>query len=418
MMDIFGIAKRRELLKAALKREIERELQPSSRSYLQGWEEKDKKEGRKPAVSYTALEAVYKKESWVRACVDVITRTTTSNGYRLLAEDTKEQVDPKSKEFEPILNLLKQPNPYDTFEEVLAEICADLHIYGDAYLEIVRDKQGNPVALYNIYAPSLRVMVDVHGTVGGYIQKPMGLLTSGAKAVTFKPEEIAHFRLPNPGNEVYGLSPIESLDIVIETDLYAQDYNLHFFKNHAVPRLHVDLSNCTLPQLKRTREYFASEIKGAKNAHKTMITEGGAKVTAIGTSPNDMEFLTQRKFSRDEIFAVFGVPPMKLGIYEDVNRASSGEADKSFKSEKIIPLQRMLAKKLNITVINSFDKIGEKVNFAFVEVDLRDAKEQANIDKIDIDSGVMTINEVRRKRGLAPLEKESEPEPKDEDSEE
>jgi len=403
-IDFFGIAKRQALLKAALKREIERELQPSSNSYLQGWEAKDKKDGRQPGVSYTALQAVYKKESWVRACIDVITRTATSNGYRLLAEDTAELIDPRSKEFSPIINLLAQPNPNDTLEEILAEICIDLHIYGDAYLEIVRDNKGSPVAIYNVYAPSIRVKVDAHGTVLGYVQKPMGILSGKSNVVNFEANEIAHFRLPNPGNEVYGLSPIESLDIVIETDLYAQDYNLHFFKNHAVPRLHVDLANCTLPQLKRTREYFAHEIKGAKNAHKTMITEGGAKVTAIGTSPNDMEFLKQRKFSRDEICSVFGVPPMKLGIFEDVNRASSKEADKSFKSEKVIPLQRMIAKKFNSTIIKEFDKIGDKVKFGFIEIDLRDAKEQADIDKIDIESGVLTKDEVRKKRGLPPLE--------------
>jgi len=405
-MDLFGIAKRRELLKAALKREIERELQPSSRSYLQGWEEKDKREGRTHKVSYIALEAIYKKESWVRSCIDVITRTATSNGYRLVAEDTKELVDPKSKNFSPIIQLLERPNPNDTLEEVLSEICIDLHIYGDAYLEIVRDKQGNPIALYNIYAPSLRVLVNKHGTILGYIQKPMGILNRGSDTVSFEAKEVAHFRLPNPGNEVYGLSPIESLDIVIETDLYAQDYNRNFFKNHAVPRLHVDLSNCTLPQLKRIREYFNSYFKGSKNAHKTIVTEGGAKITAIGVKPNDMEFLNQRKFSRDEICSVFGVPPMKLGIFEDVNRASSGEADKSFKSEKIIPLQRMLAKKLNSTIIKEFNKIGDKVKFEFVEVDLRDEKEQAQIDKLNIESGVLTVDEIRKKKGLPPRSKE------------
>jgi len=405
-MDLFGIAKRRELLKAALKREIERELQPSSRSYLQGWEEKDKREGRTHKVSYIALEAIYKKESWVRSCIDVITRTATSNGYRLVAEDTKELVDPKSKNFSPIIQLLERPNPNDTLEEVLSEICIDLHIYGDAYLEIVRDKQGNPIALYNIYAPSLRVLVNKHGTILGYIQKPMGILNRGSDTVSFEAKEFAHFRLPNPGNEVYGLSPIESLDIVIETDLYAQDYNRNFFKNHAVPRLHVDLSNCTLPQLKRIREYFNSYFKGSKNAHKTIVTEGGAKITAIGVKPNDMEFLNQRKFSRDEICSVFGVPPMKLGIFEDVNRASSGEADKSFKSEKIIPLQRMLAKKLNSTIIKEFNKIGDKVKFEFVEVDLRDEKEQAQIDKLNIESGVLTVDEIRKKKGLPPRSKE------------
>ena len=401
-IDLFGIAKRRELLKAALKRELERELQPGSRSYLQDWDARQEKEGRTPKISYRHLETIYRRESWVRAAIDVIQRTATSNGYRLIGKDTKEIVDPSSKEFAPIISLLANPNNDDTLEEIFAEIVVDLHLYGDAYIEIVRDKIGNPVALYNIYAPSIRVLVDAHGTVLGYAQKPMGILSGNKQGVVFEPNEIAHFRLPNPGNEVYGLSPLESLEIVIETDLYAQDYNRNFFKNHAVPRLHVDLGNCTLPQLKRIREYFALEIQGAANAHKTIVTEGGAKIQPIGTKPNDMEFLNQRKFSRDEICSVFGVPPMKLGIFEDVNRASSLEADKSFKSEKIIPLQRMLAKKFNSCVISTFNKIGEKVLFEFVEVDLRDAKEQATIDQLEIESGVLSVNEVRRKRGLAP----------------
>jgi len=404
-VDLFGIAKRRELLKAALKREIERELQPSSRSYLQDWDSRQEKEGRTPRISYRHLEAIYKKESWVRSCVDVIQRTATSNGYRLIGHDNFELIDPHSKEFAPIISLLARPNPEDTLEEILAEIVVDLHLYGDSYIEIVRNKLGNPVALYNIYAPSMRVQVDAHGSVQGYIQKPMGMLSSSGAVAKFKPNEVAHFRLPNPGNEVYGLSPLESLSIVIETDLYAQDYNRNFFKNHAVPRLHVDLGNCTLPQLKRIREYFAHEIQGTENAHKTIVTEGGAKITPIGTKPNDMEFLNQRKFSRNEIASVFGVPPTKLGVFEDVNRASSQESDKSFKSEKIIPLQRMLAKKINSTIISTFNKIGEKVLFEFVEVDLRDAKEQSEIDKTDIDSGVRSVDEVRRERGLAPINK-------------
>ena len=405
VIDLFGIAKRRELLKAALKRELERELQPGSRSYLQDWDTRQEKEGRTPKISYKHLEAIYRKESWIRAAIDVIQRTATSNGYRLIGKNTKEIVDPNSKEFAPIISLLARPNADDTLEEILAEVVVDLHLYGDAYLEIVRDKLGNPVALYNIYAPSIKIKVDEHGTVDGYIQSPMGILTGNKSSIEFEPNEVAHFRLPNPGNEVYGLSPLESLEIVIETDLYAQDYNRNFFKNHAVPRLHVDLGNCTLPQLKRIREYFALEIQGSANAHKTIVTEGGAKITPIGTKPNDMEFLNQRKFSRDEILSVLGVPPMKLGVFEDVNRASSQEADKSFKSEKIIPLQRMLAKKFNSDIISTFNKIGEKVLFEFVEVDLRDAKEQAQIDQIEIESGVLSIDEVRRKRGLGPKNK-------------
>ena len=399
-MDIFGFKKRQDLLKEALKREIQREMIPESHSYLQGWEERQAKEGRAPKVSYAQLEMLYKRESWVRASIDVIQRTATSNNYRLVSADENKELN--TSRVKPIMDLLERPNPDDTFSDILAEIILDLHIYGDAYVELVKDKKGNPAALYNIYAPSLRVVVNQHGTILGYIQKSMGILSS-SKPVAFKADEIVLFRLPNPGNEVYGLSPLESLALPIEIDLYAQNYNKTFFKNHATPRLHVDLGNCTLPQLKRVREYFNTYFKGSSNAHKTIVTEGGAKITTIGVKPNDMEFLNQRKFSRDEICAVLGVPPMKLGIFEDVNRASALEADKSFKSEKIIPLQKQIAKKINSCIISKFNKIGDSVKLEFMELDLRDAKEQAEIDQLDIESGVLTIDEIRHKRGLGPM---------------
>jgi len=405
-IDWFGLKKRQEAQKSALKREITEMIESKeleSSAVLQNWETTDQTQGRNQRVSYSTLEMVYKKESWVRAAIDAIQRTCTSNGFRLRTKEDDDPNELSEKETSKIIRLLRYPNPEDSFTDIVSEVAVDLHLYGDAYIEIVKDSKGMPIALYNLYAPSIKVLVNRHGAVLGYIQNASNSSLRGGQAapVIFDAKEIVHFKLPNPGNEVYGLSPLESLFIPIETDLHAQNYNLTFFKNNATPKLHIDLGNCTLPQLKRTKEFFKREYLG--QPHKTLITEGGAKVTPIGTKPADMEFLNQRKFSRDEILAVFGVPPMKIGITEDVNRASALESDKSFKSDKIIPLQRMIANKINSSVISLFNQ--PRVIFEFVELDLRDEKEQAEIDKIDIESGILTVDEVRKKRGLPPLPK-------------
>ena len=392
--------------KSALKDEILKLIDSNlaeSSAIIQDCDTQDQTEGRNQKISYRTLEQIYKKESWVRAAIDAIYRTATSNGFRLITEDENDPNQLTEKEISRIMALLRTPNPDDSFTDIVAEIAVDLHLYGDAYLEIVKDDLGIPVSIYNLYAPSIKIKVNKNGTILGYIQNASGtrIRNGQGTAVEFEPEEIVHFKLPNPGNEVYGLSPIESLLIPIETDLQAQQYNLTFFKNNATPKLHIDLGNCTLPQLKRTKEFFKREYLG--NPHKTLITEGGVKVTPIGTKPAEMEFLKLRKFSRDEILAVFGVPPMKVGITEDVNRASALEADKSFKADKIIPLQRMISKKINLCVIKLFNE--PRVRFEFVELDLRDQKEQAEIDALDIKAGILTINEVRKKRGLPPLAK-------------
>ena len=419
-MSIFGFEKRlgvngqredlsetEDLEKTALELEIKALIngeEAESGANIQNFETTDQTSGRPLRVSYRTLEMIYKKESWVRAAIDAITRTATSNGFRLVTKDENDPNELTDKETEKIMNLLRTPNSNDSFTELMSEITVDLHLYGDAYIEIVKDDAGIPIAIYNLYAPSIKVLVNRHGTVLGYVQNADNtrIRNGQTQAVIFDPTEVVHFKLPNPGNEVYGLSPIESLSIPIETDLHAQAYNLNFFKNDATPRLHIDMGNCTLPQLKRTKELLKKDFKG--KPHKTLVTEGGVKVTPIGTKPNDMDFLNQRKFSRDEILAVFGVPPMKVGITEDVNRASALESDKSFKSDKIIPLQRMVAKKINLCIVSLFNEA--RVEFKFTEIDLRDAKEQAQIDKIDIESGVLTKNEVRKRRGLPPLSEE------------
>jgi len=384
------------------------DIKVSPTSYLQDYSEEDETSGRATSVSYSMLEQVYKKESWCRASIDVITRTATSNGWRLVpvnkVEEEKKAVLHKdiqrNENIKRLVKLLEQPNDYDTFTDITSEIITDLHIYGDAYIEVVKDKATKlPVALFNVYCPSMRIRVDEHGSILGYVQK-----MDWNKGAEFDLDQIIHFRLINPGSEVYGLSPLESLIIAVETDLYAQSYNKDFFKNDATPRLHVDLGNCTLPQLKRMREYWRTVYKGKGNAHKTIVTEGNAKITPIGTAPKDMEFLNQRKFNRDEILAVLGVPPIMVGVVESSNRANSKEQANSFKTEKIIPLQKMISAKLNKCLISKFT---DKYAFKFAELDLRDALDAAKIDQIDLEAGVRSIDEVRRDRGLAPQNKAS-----------
>lgn len=400
-MNLFSKAIKRfkEKLYREVKQQVINEVKeefPSPSTYLQDYQETDIKTGRETHVSYKTLEMLYKKESWVRAGIDVIMRTATSKGFRIVADKDADLTSVDKNKLAKLKSLFEGPNAEDTFNDLVAEAIIDSHLYGDAYWEIAYDSDGLPGALYNVYCPSIRILVDEHGVVKGYVQLRGGWGSS--EIIPFKKDQMTHFKMHNPGNEVYGLSPLESLALPIETDLYAQAYNRDFFKNDATPRLHVDMGNCTIDQLRRNREYWKTQFRGMGNPHKTIITEGGAKVNPIGTPPKDMEFLNQRKFSREEILGVLGVPPIKVGITETSNRSNSKEQDKAFKTEKIIPLQKYLAEKINKEIISKF---GVPYKFEFIELDLEDAIEQARIDEIDLKNGVVTINEIRRKRGLS-----------------
>lgn len=343
-----------------------------------------------PGVSYGALLQLYKKSAWVRSCVDVIKRASIAKGFSLA---TAEGLTDEVKIPKEVRDFFMFPNEEQTMEEVIGDVIIDLNIFGDAYLEVVRGKENRkPKELHNLYAPYMRVVINKKGKILGY-----KMISSYGTTVDFKPDEVIHYRLNSPGNSVYGLSPLESLIIPLQTDLLAQAYNKRFFENNATPRGHLDLGNCSKAQLERNKRYWREQMQGVHNSHKTIITEGGAKFNAIGTPPKDMEFLDQRRFSRGEIIAVYGVPPLKLSVIENANRANSKEQDVTFKKETVLPLQRMISGKLNKVLMKDFGL--PDVRFVFNPLDLRDELEIAKVEALYLDRNVLTVNEVRRRLG-------------------
>ena len=100
----------------------------------------------------------------------------------------------------------------------------------------------------------------------------------------------------------------------------------------------------------------------------------------------------------------FDLPPQCLGIERDVNRSTAMEmADEAFR-QAIVPTARLLAEHLTRDAICK--KLGwNDLEFVFTDVDSGgDEMEEAQIQAILLQNGVLTVNEVRRMRGLTPLE--------------
>ncbi|MCH6575741.1 MAG: hypothetical protein IH795_11170, partial [Bacteroidetes bacterium] len=114
-LDFFGIIDRK---KSALKREIQDILNSEDREssgIIQDWDTTDQTTGRNQRVSYRTLEQIYKRESWVRAAIDAIYRTTTSNGFRLVTKDISDPISLTERETKRTMALLTSPNPDDSF---------------------------------------------------------------------------------------------------------------------------------------------------------------------------------------------------------------------------------------------------------------------------------------------------------------
>jgi hypothetical protein len=56
---------------------------------------------------------------------------------------------------------------------------------------------------------------------------------------------------------------------------------------------------------------------GRGQAHKMTLLDGGMSWEKVGVPPDEAQFIETRKFNREQIAAIFGVPPHFLGISEE-----------------------------------------------------------------------------------------------------
>jgi phage portal protein BeeE len=98
----------------------------------------------------------------------------------------------------------------------------------------------------------------------------------------------------------------------------------------------------------------------------------------------------------------FNLPPMLLGLELDVNKSTSGEmGDEAFRSA-ILPLARLVEQHITRDVFSKLLGWNE-FEFAFNELETRDELTELQIQTQLLQAGVLTVDEVRAMRGLAPL---------------
>ena len=357
-----------------------------------------------PEVDYGDLFRIYLRVSTVRAVVDVIAKAATARGWilePLIPEASKEN---RAK----IERLLRTPNPEDTFNDILFQTFVDLGIFGDAYWELVKDpKTGEVLEICTLDAMTTRILADEHGTVLGYIQ----VADLNAKPVAFGPNDVIHFRVGTQvitrggrlGRTLYGLSPLESLLLPAETDIWAQIHNKAFFRNGAkVKGLYV-MPKATRDQVERNREQLI-KLSNDEFAHQDLLLEGpDVKFIPVGTAPRDMEFSKLREFIRSEIMSVYHTPPSIISIVETGNiGAGTGESQQeNFREETVIPQQNRVSLKVDMRLFRQAMGI-EDWSLRLRTPEIVSEKTQMEIDAKHVETGLRSVEEIRLERGWTP----------------
>jgi len=351
-------------------------------------------------ITQTEKQFLEAYKGWVYACVNVKAKEVGNMQLKLMRGMKGDDEEDERVFDHPILDLLNKPNPLMTGSELLEITSSHLDLNGNAFWYFAKDEGGEIREIYPLRPDRTVQEIDQEEPllIKGYL-----FTQQAGGQIKLKVDEVMHIKEFSPKAEYpfpsRGMGVVEAAASVIDTDNFARDWNKEFFNNSARPdavlRTEGNLSDAEKKRLKRMWE---TEHQGVKKSHRVALLSGGLIYEPVGMTQTEMDFVEQRKFTRDEILAMFRVPKTILGITEDVNRANAEASNFVFALRVLKPTFEKITNTLNEFFVPMFGE--DDLFFEFESPVPEDRLAVVNEYALGINKW-LNRNDIRRAEGLS-----------------
>ncbi|MFT0137289.1 phage portal protein [Alcanivoracaceae bacterium MT1] len=330
----------------------------------------------------------------VFGCIRVLSESMGMLPCRLMHRDGRSR---KVAYDHPVHRLLSvAPNEFMTAQEFMEQLILCLATRGNFYAYKVRGLGGQVVELLPMFPGSVRPKLDEQWN-------PVYEVTfrDGSTDVLSQ-REIWHVRLMSLDGLV-GLSPIGYAREAIALGLDTEEHGAQLFKNGAVTTgvLHTD-QTLTDAAYKRLRSDFEERHQGLANNHRPLILEGGLKWQSVALNAEDSQFLETRKFQRDEICAIFRVPPHLVANLEKATFSNIEHQGINFINYALVPYMTRIEQRANIGLLRAEDAGRYYAKFNAGGLMRGDLKSRYESYGRGIQWGILSPNDCRELEDLNP----------------
>lgn len=334
-------------------------------------------------------------QATVYSCVKILSESIASlplGLYRKVSEKTTQQVLTHDA-----LDVMAAPNAWMTQHELVQFWVAHQELRGNAYS--FKARAGGRV----------KEILPLHPSAVSVRQNPDWSIvyTVGSDkdaSGECGPDRVMHLR--NFGSESYvGLSTIGLHREAIGLALQTEKHGAVLFKNGAQMGAILEAPSALSDQAyERLKKSLEEEHGGVVNAHKSLILEEGLKASRIGMTNEDSQFLETRRFQKQEIAAIFGVPLFLLNDTEKSTTWGSGleQIGRAFVNFTLKPRLSRLTQVLGRELLTREERRDHFFAFDTDEFTLGTIKERFEAWASGITNGVISPNEARAWEKLNP----------------
>lgn len=281
---------------------------------------RQKSGGYDPAVSYDLLRAISLKSEVVNAILRCTVNDTIGNGYEFVLKEGLEEGSEAG--LERLKQFFASPNPDDSGDEWLESLIYDLQLFGDAYLELdgsgdrsFNDDQdwtfgGDLQAVWNVPAEQIK-LIPANQTPTppkmAYVQKV------DRATRRFSSDKILHVSKFKHGR-AYGTSPLIPILSTISAHLNLSNYLGELYTG-TLPKTILNVGDISNNEMKAMLALLEQQLAGGKSPFGLVAINGGTgfDIHRLLDSTREGAQLDLLFYYREEICAVFGIPPIKLG---------------------------------------------------------------------------------------------------------
>ena len=320
--------------------------------------------------------------STVYACIYKISSTIAALGLEVYERDGENVVQAN---VHPVYNLIKvKPNEHQTAFEFWESIIASAIMYGVGYAVIQRDQRGIAIELIPVHYSD----VDLRAVKGEriYIVKDIGAV---------RPENMLEIC------NLLRMSPIRLHRENLGLAKSAQDFGAEYFGQSGQM---TGVLSSEQPLKKEQMDVIQGSWNNGAAQAGTKLMPFGFKYQRISISPDEAQFIETRKFQAEEICRIFSVPPALVQLPSQTTYSNTEQQNLMFSRHTIVPWTQRIEQEIDRKLIASYDRPQIYTKFKLSDLQRGDSAARANYFTQMLQSGVLSINEVRAEEQLNPIE--------------
>ena len=288
--------------------------------------------------------------------------------------------------------LIVQPDRTRSRRDFISDIVASLALDGNAFVRLVTF--GGDVVSCEVLPPESVTVQRLNDDAAAPQLRYQYL------GRTYGPDRIVHMKFLNVPGRLRGLGPISAARQEIDAAAAAKDCKARYYR---------DSSNIKA-YLHSTEKITHDEAVAAKKAWEAPGEPGGVKVLGNGfdyvapaMKAEDLQFLATQKFDTTQIARLLGIPASIMLASVEGSNLTYSNIEQSWIEFADYTLSAYAGE-----IEELFNRLlprGRTAVFDWDSSRRTDMSDRLNAYKTAIDAGIYTIDEVRAREGLAPLER-------------